>query len=699
MKKHLVCFAIFALWAASFSQNAYQKCVQECLAAGGDLATCTNEICNPADTQQTVVSGQGNPLYLPSYLMKGPAPVIDGSLMSRDGDPSTSDAMDEWKEACSRTLLLNDSTPVQLFLMNTLDTLYVGMTYQDIDNSNGCGERLLFDQGNNVPPSQYHGSTDMKLTAPGGICNETGCSIYKAGSSYDMHDLCWNGTSWIDDGDGQLDFRAASQFFNTSVKVHHYEYAIPLHNGKVNNSSNSDLNVNFDDAIGFYLEVKRGGAYAGTYNWIETNGNPNRVDTFPFWGKIQLSVQRDYFTFYTGRGSNPPPTLDGSINEAVWNGAYQRELILSNFHYNAIRSKIWCLEDSAQNFIYIGLRVYDKTPNAGDYCQIYFEEDGTNTTNPVRNYILDNNAESALRTTNASQFSDYYWNASSSAWTAVAAADLQGAKAGQTAQYADYEFKVQRSGGSYHIDIPKAGLLGLLIRYHDADRTGTDLSTFFWEYTTNNDAQLLDNQSSPPVYIATGWANLQLGGPYIQVVTPASGDNIHGVVPVQVSSGTDSLSSVVCFLSTDTMTRTSLSYQGNGTWTGSIDATNAPAGTMLVIRAVAANGTTYERIVNKADTSAVLLPPPSESRKVFGAAASGLSAKGLNFLVTLEKRGSFVLEVYSVSGRKVWARRVENAAAGQNKVGFDGPALGNGTYLLMLNRGNERIAQKFTVVR
>lgn len=183
------------------------------------------------------------------------------------------------------------------------------------------------------------------------------------------------------------------------------------------------------------------------------------------------------------------------------------------------------------------------------------------------------------------------------------------------------------------------------------------------------------------------------------MVTPASGDDIHGVVPVRVSSGTDSLTSVVCFLSTDTTARTTLSYQGNGTWAGTIDATNAPAGTMLVIEAMAANGISYERIVNKVDTSAVLLPPPSESRKVFGAAARGSSAKGLDFLVTLERRGSFVVEVYSVSGRKVWSRRVENAVAGQNKVGFDGPVLSNGTYLLMVCGENRKITGKFTVIR
>jgi hypothetical protein len=699
MKGCLVWACVVVLWTVSYSQNAYERCVQECLAAGGDPGTCYNEQCDPADTQHTVESGQGNPLYLPSYEMKGPAPVIDGSLMSRDGDPSTSDAMDEWKEACSRTLLLNDSTPVQLFLMNTPDTLYVGMTYQDIDNSNGCGVRLLFDQGNNVPPSLYHGSTDMRLTAPGGTCNENGCSLYKAGSSFDMHDLCWNGTAWINDGDGVVDFRGSSRFFNTSVKVHHYEFAIPLHTEKANNSSNSDLNVHFNDAIGFYPEVTRGGAFAGTYRWIETNGNPARADTFPFWGKIQLSVERNYFTFYTGRGTNPPPTIDGTISEAAWNGAYQRELVLSNFHYGIYRSRIWCLEDSAQNSIYIGLRVYDKAHSPGDYCQIYLEEDGTDATNPARNYILDNNAETACRTTNANQFSDYYWNADGSSWTADPAADAQTAKGTATPQYVDYEFKVQRSGGAYHIDVPKGGQLGFLIRYHDGDKTVQDLSEYFWEYTTNNDAQLLDNQSSPPVYIATGWVNLQLGGPYIQVVSPATGEDIHGIVPLRLSSGSDSLKSVTCFLSTDTTAVVALSYQGSGVWTGSLDATGAPTGAMLVVRAVSAGGVTYERIVNKADTSAVIPSPSSKPRHGFGAGVAGQSARCVQFLVTIDKKGSYSLDVYSIAGRKVWTRRVDGSAAGSRRIAWDAPIVGNGTYVLVFSGESKKMTGRFTILR
>jgi hypothetical protein len=701
MKKSTACILIMVAFSVSFSQTAYDKCVAECLASGISYGTCAYENCDPADTQTTVIPGTGNPLFLPSYQLKGTAPVINGSLLSRDAaDPSNSNAMDEWKEACSRTLLLDDSTQVQLFLVNSPDTLYIGMTYQDADNSNGCGVRLLFDQGNNVPPSQYHGSTDMKLTAPNNICNEKGCSINKAGGSVTLRDQCWNGASWRDNGDGQLNFRGANYFFNSGNKIHHYEFAISLHSGKSNDSSNSYLNVHPDDAIGFYIEVTKMGANAGIYHWIETNGNAARADTFPFWAKIQLSVPRDFFTFYTGRGTNPPPTIDGPVQEAVWNGAYQRELLLSNFHYNTFRSKIWCLEDSAQNAIYIGARIYDKTHNARDYCQIYFEEDGTDPASMTRNYLLDNNAEKSVRVTNGGVHSDLYWNTASGAWDTVhVASTAQSAMSSQSSGYTDYEFKVARSAGAYNLNVPKGCLLGFLIRYHDADKTDSTRADYYWEYTTNNDAQLLDYQSHPFVYISTGWTNLQLGGPYIQVISPATSADIHGIVPIQISSGSDSLKSVVAFFSSDTTARVSLVYQGNGTWNGSIDATNVPSGSMLVIQAVSDAGVTYQRIVNKVDTLNVIQPDSRKAPKPFGARVCRISKSGLQFQISLDKPGSFGLEVYSLAGKKIWDYKGENSVPGTRRIDWNSGAapMCNGTYLLLFKSDNAKTVRRFAI--
>ena len=50
--------------------------------------------------------------------------------------------------------------------------------------------------------------------------------------------------------------------------------------------------------------------------------------------------------------------------------------------------------------------------------------------------------------------------------------------------------RILRSGGAQDMDIPKRGLLGFLPRYYDGNRADS-LANFYWEYTTNNDAQLL----------------------------------------------------------------------------------------------------------------------------------------------------------------------------------------------------------------
>ena len=707
MIKRLFCLFILLPFAHSFSQtNAYEKCVEECMRAGQSEISCRLEECDIRDTAIHIIPGRGNPLLLPSYELRGPAPVIDGSLMSRDGDPSTDDAKDEWKEACSRTLVLSDSTTAQIFLANSRDTLYIGMTYRHGNNSDGCGVRLLFDEGNNILPSQYDGTTDLRLSAPNGNCNEQGCGVYKSGGGVILQDECWNGTAWIPDGDNAVDFKGAKAYFSSDNKVHHNEFAIPLNNGKSDNASNSDLNVSYNDILGFYLEVIKMGSGAGTYHWIETNGLATRPDTFPNWARIQLSVKREYFTFQTGN-SPTPPVIDGSINEACWNGAYQRELVLSNFHYGYCFSKIWCLEDSAQDFIYIGLRVFDKVHHAQDYCQIFFEETGENTTDSIRDYDLDNNAENSLKITNGNQFTDLNWRLDPGGWVADAeSADVQTAKAGQADSFTDYEFKVLRCGGSQDIDIPKNGMLGFHLRYHDADNAVQDLSNFYWEYTTNNDAQILDEQGgltgNPLVYIATGWTNLQLGGPYIQVVKPKTSDEIKGVVPIEIFSGTDSLKSVICFIAGDTTIRAVLTYQGNGVWTGTIDVTKAPAGTlMLVIRAVTESGQSVERIINKAEIPVIFMP----DKKVQGLFGAGRvvqsSAQGVQLLVRMKKAGDLALAIYSVDGKKVWSKRMLNVGQGLQWIDVTGGKrkFCNGTYVLLLNSANESVTEKFAVFR
>jgi hypothetical protein len=619
--------------------------------------------------------------------------------MSRDGDPTFSDALGEWEAASSRTLLLSDSGLAQLFLINSPDTLYLGVTYEHGNNGDGCGVVIYFDEGSSSPPADLDGGTDFTLYSANDLCNEQAGSVLKFGGSNLNSDKCWNGSTWADDGDGEIDFRAARHFFNSDNKVHHYEFAIPLNNSKTDDSLNSDLDVLDTAAVGFYLEVIKTGTGAGTFHWIETNGDNAHPYTFPHWGKIQLSVKRSFFTFYTGRSTGPLPTIDGIIQEPVWNGAYQRNLVLSNYHYGTFDATVWGLEDPAGDQIYVGVRVFDPTFDSSDYCQIYLEEAGENTTDSIRDYDLDDNAENSLRITGDGQFSDYFWDINAGQWVPdTEEPDLQTAAAQAGSGYTDFEFMFLRSGGSQDIDIPERGLLGFLIQYHDNDRTG-EHADFYWEYTTNNNAQLLSQHRHPFYYLSTGWNNLQLSGPYIEIVTPAANDTLMNSVDIEILVGNDSQWTVEYFPASDPSNKTSLTDMGGGVWTATLDLTNYPLGNeTLVIRVISPDGSIYERLVNVTIADSSLGLPPFSSSGPKQLSIAGMRP-GASLVIGLEKISDVTLQLRNLSGQTLWSRRFEQLIPGYHHIAWPPLRLQNGVYFLSLTRGQHQIVRRFAIVR
>jgi hypothetical protein len=53
MKRPCFCAFIALAGSAALAQNAYLRCVDECINAGGDPATCRDEVCNPAEPSLT----------------------------------------------------------------------------------------------------------------------------------------------------------------------------------------------------------------------------------------------------------------------------------------------------------------------------------------------------------------------------------------------------------------------------------------------------------------------------------------------------------------------------------------------------------------------------------------------------------------------------------------------------------------------
>jgi hypothetical protein len=146
----------------------------------------------------------------------------------------------------------------------------------------------------------------------------------------------------------------------------------------------------------------------------------------------------------------------------------------------------------------------------------------------------------------------------------------------------------------------------------------------------------------------------------------------------------------------------SLVYQGNGSWTGTINVGySAPAGTMLIVRAISAQGVTYERVVNKVEQAGIISMPAGHGLRPLSAVVTVRSDKGLQFTVNLPRPGAYSLDLYTVAGVKLWSHRGESASGGMERInrGAGSRPIVNGTYVLILQSGSQRIVRKFAVYK
>jgi len=453
-----------------------------------------------------IEEGTGNALQLFSYRISGPKPVIDGSILSRDGDPGNPDTPGEWQEAYTRKINISDSTEAFLFLMNDPESLYVAVIYYHGNNAAASGINLYFDEG------ATGGEHDGVLT---GGRNE---DAYQSGLHGTWQDLSWDGSAWSADGDGQQDFRTAAQFFNTSLKAHHYEFAIPLKSGKQDDANNSDLNIALTDELGFYLEVTKGGSNAGTFHWVETNGKNTAPETGVGWADLRLNVPRTCFTLFSTVVEAPDPIIDGDLSDKVWSTSYTRNMIFTNFKGDTISAVFKSVQNPLTHFVYVGMQINDPNFDEKNQLQLYFEEDGNNISSSARNYILDPGQEDAI-STNGMTFEDMYWNKS---WEKdTEATDSHDVKGKHNGRFMIYEFKVPfvDTTPGQDISLPPSGAPGFFIRYHDASRV-LGSQDFYWEFTSNTDNVLVDPGGE--TFLAAGWLNLQMGVAYKDVVNIGS---------------------------------------------------------------------------------------------------------------------------------------------------------------------------------
>ncbi|MEO6096479.1 MAG: Ig-like domain-containing protein [Fibrobacteria bacterium] len=503
-----------------------------------------------------VDEGSGSALQLFSYFTESP-PKVNGNLTDGvhvAGAGASNTTPNEWKDAYVRTITLTDGQPATLFLTNTADSLYIGLSYPAGNNGDPNRVTLYFDQG------AAGGNHDDALT---GTQNETAMRSTRSA----VTDMEWNGTAWAADGSGKHG-SAANDYFTT---LFHWEFSIPLHNGQA-----GDLNVTGASEIGFLLEVLKNGGGGGTFYWNATNGNPNNAATNPGWADIRLGIKHSFSTFYATYAANGDPTVDGNLTDDAWRGAYRRNVVLSNFAGDKRSAVLYAIDNPTSNNCFVGLSVDDSTNSVLDYVRVYQEAVAAQP-GSARSYVLDNNVENALQANSAGLSSDEYWSGAGVSWTADGEAGDQAGRGAHQGAVFNFEFRIGYNLGARDLDLNDNALMGFTFKYHDNAKAAGQ-QDYFWEFAANSDAVLLDETQTPDVYGAMGWPDLQLGAPYSQVVFPQDGASIEGVVPVRVyasgAGGVTAIDSVKYFRAADTSSKTKMTRIANtGEWSGAWNVT------------------------------------------------------------------------------------------------------------------------------
>ena len=474
-------------------------------------------------------SGESEQLYS-YYIDNDNRPVLDGKFNSATGGGNA-----EWASAYVRTIRMENSNSSRsinatILFMNDAEYLYVGMTYRyENSGNNNNWVTLFFDEGNGAA-SNYDGDHDDRLTGTNSAPNENAVRCKKSSVTPTVTDLCWNGTSWITDGDSSTDVGAYVYGDIVSTQLT-YEFKIPL-NKKVDSSSSSDLNVNPSEELGIMIHARlQGQSISYTdYYWSMTNKDPNSytANGTKTWGDLRLGVKRSDLTLHATYAIGGDPTVDGDItSDFSWADSYQRDMVLTNFNGSKMDAEIYIVENPDDTFIYFGVVIYDNKSSGGDSLTLFFEQNYTSLPAMDRDYILDHDCENALQVSKGDGFQDQLFTASGgvSDWSADTDTDNEDQQ-GKVRYYLkpnryEFEFRLNYSAakdGTNDEDLylAKNALIGFHLQYHDDDAAG--VADYFWEYTANNNATLIDKNNN--VFLGIGFAYLQLGGPAIKLIAP-----------------------------------------------------------------------------------------------------------------------------------------------------------------------------------
>jgi len=593
--------------------------------------------------------GTGAALQLYSAWTDSP-PKINGNLTdatNNAGSAVTGTDPDEWDDAyCRKITITNGSTTSEayIFLMNDANYLYIGIAYEDGNASNGDFVTLYFDGDN---------------SGTLGTTNENCVRVERQSSEPDdntTYDRYWNGTAWVDDSISNFTDAEGFQDRPSGGNYYNYEFKIPLADD-ANNQDLPDVNggngTDAGDEVGFFFEMHDGGG-TGTWYWQETNMISTNPATSPGWADIRLGKPKSFMKFYATPDINGTPNIDGSICEDAWRGCWQRDVVLTDFSGNTLNGKFYFVQDADSDRIYFAAKIYDTTQDSSDFLQIYQEQKNPSSAPETgRDYELDDGQENALLLTGGNALNDLYWsNGAPGKW----AEDTDGGggnsgSANYSTDHWEFELAIEDyDNGANTEDLDRLSdraLIGFQVKYVDI----TSGNTYWWQYSTNCDYELVDETDQRNM--AVGWAYLQLGAPYLQIVHPDDGTQVEGTYPIDVfaKSGTGVLISSVAYQVEGDTAWTQMEKVGSTTtfsywWSADWNTTGKADGTYeLRVRAVDENGLDAVQIIsvdiNNSGTSGSLptvdITAPSAGSTVYGITT-------ITFTVTLGSGGTSITD-------------------------------------------------------
>ncbi|MBM4248910.1 MAG: hypothetical protein FJ149_05665 [Euryarchaeota archaeon] len=606
-----------------------------------------------------------NPRQLYSYF-NGDA----GTDISLDGQISRgTSSTTEWDRSFVRNITLSDfGSPAStrfcyLFLMNDDDYLYAGLVYPSSSSSANDYVTLYFDEGEGATAG-YDGPHDDLLT--GG--NE---NFVKLGGSTSLSRRYWDGYynaaagGWTNDGgDGSTDKGSLDNFdFAVSVEGSYYnrEVRIPL-DPKDDSVSESDLNVIGTDEIGLFIEVYFHNE-GKSYYWDMTSGSPTNVSSY---ADLQLGMPAKDRTFYATYARSGAPVVDGDITgDFSWADCYSRDISLCNFQGDSIPATVFIMQDTSSYDLHFGLVVRDAVPAAGDAMRIYFEQGGSG--DGSRNGVLDGsmpNFEQYCELSAGGTHTDGRVDTTTdpATWKSDSGTDDVDGKGDASyinepgTQNDRYEFELlvpynplspSLVDADYDLALGGAALPGMLLRYYDADRPAGKRE-FWWDRTVNLD-QVKTRENAGGVFVAPAWILLQMGAPWMKLVSPVDGSTVKGndcLFRVALDDEDPGVNDVVFagFQIAGQTTWTSL-IQAPGTlyWETAWDTTSLPDGTYDITVAARDNDgivlrrsisvTVANGAIGGAPPSAVAIITPSSGATLSGnapvaAGAAGASSMG-----------------------------------------------------------------------